>query len=137
MPPPSSAFDTFGRYPIEFSPMKPPNGSIPAISVQYNVTYTFTPWGWRTVDVSVSNATFHTSAAERAVDITGAPGGGLVQQPEMNKNQDLLMTSGWSWWPKKQGSDQAPKAFGGKPEDGIEATGFGDPTGFPPQPPPQ
>jgi len=138
--PQSAPFDFLtSRYPVEFSPMKSANGSVPAITVNYNVTYTFSPWGWKTVDVSVSNATFHSSASQKAVVILAAPGGGIIPLSEENKNPDMSITSGWWWWPKKSGSEVDGKtpAGMGKPMDGIEQPGFGDGSIFPHSTPPQ
>jgi len=108
---------------------------MPAITVQYNITYTFSPWGWKMADVSVSNATFHSSASEKAIDIMAAPGGGIVPQAELPRNPDML-TSGWSWWPKKEADGKAP-LNPAKPADGAEQAGLGDGPIFAHPAPPQ
>lgn len=128
MPPPPSPFD----FRPEYAPARPPNGTMSAITVQYNVTYTFTPWGWKTVDVSVSNATFHPTTSEKMVDISGNTGGGLVPQSEPSRNPEMFQSSSLFWWPKKTDPDFKPLFAAGKPEDGIEATGFADPASFTP-----
>jgi hypothetical protein len=109
--------------PFDMGGMRPPNGTLTAITVQYNVTYTFTPWGWRTVDVSVSNATFHPSTP------VNETGGGLVSMTEPIRNSDMASNSGLWWWPKK--TDEAKPIFGTVKETPEAPTGFDEPPLFP------
>jgi len=132
--PPSTPFDFLNpRYPIEYSPLKTKNTS--AITIHYNVTYTFSPMGWKPIDVSVSDADFHSSISDRSIDTTGmmgmplmTPGGGIMPVPQQNnemKNPDQGGPMSGLWWPKKTGSEIDDKI-----PSGIDQSEMMPPTGF-------
>jgi hypothetical protein len=121
-PPQTSPFDFLApRYPIEYSPSKSNGSGVPAITIHYNVTYTFGPFGWKPIDVAVDNADFHASISQKAIDIGSSPlttpGGGIVPVPQ-NEMKSPGVANSW-WWPKKTGSeidDTATPGFGAMPQ---------------------